>query len=191
MYIERMEITEKVRLFVEDECRKPTSKYGFEPYDSHFVPMVKYAKKLAVEMDADVEIVEIAGWLHDIGSIVVGREDHHVTGAEIARKKLGEFGYPEDRIALIADCILHHRGSQNMEPGTLEEQIIIEADSISCFDSVVGLFRAALVNEKKSEEEARISVLNKMTNKWNQLRFEKSKELIRPKYEAMRLLLER
>ena len=90
-----MEIIERIRQFVEDECRKSTSKYGFGPYDSHFVPMVKYAKNLAVEMGADVEIVEIAGWLHDIGSIMVGREDHHVTGAEIASKKLKELGYPE------------------------------------------------------------------------------------------------
>ncbi|NTW46324.1 MAG: HD domain-containing protein [Candidatus Moranbacteria bacterium] len=189
--MKRTEIVEEIRQFVEDECRKPTSKYGFGPYDSHFVPMVKYAKKLALEMGADVEIVEIAGWLHDIGSIIVGREDHHVTGAEIARKKLGELGYPEERIASVANCILHHRGSQKMESETLEEQIIIEADSISCFDNITGIFRAALVNEKKTEDEARKSVLKKMTNKWNQLRFEKSKEMIGPKYEAVRILLDR
>ena len=184
-------IIEKVRQFVEAECRKPTSKYGYGPYDSHFVPMVGYAKKLAVEMGADVEIVEIAGWLHDIGSIMVGRDDHHITGAEIARQKLKEFGYPADKTALVANCILHHRGSQKLEAETLEEQIIIEADSISCFDNLEGIFRAALVNENKSEEEARISVVNKMNNKWNQLKFEKSKEIIRPKYDAFKILFEK
>lgn len=28
-------IIEKVRRFVEDECRKPTSKYGYEAYNFH------------------------------------------------------------------------------------------------------------------------------------------------------------
>ena len=66
-----------------------------------------------------------------------------------------------------------------------------EADSISAFDNIEGIFKAALVYEKMTQDEARISVLNKMTNKWNQLRFEKSKEVINPKYKAVRILLER
>lgn len=186
-----MEITEKIRQFVEDECRKPTSKYGFEPYENHFVPVVKYAKLLAEEYRADGEIVEIAAWIHDIGSIIHGREDHHVTGASIAEEKLREFGYPEERVALVKNCVLHHRGSQGIGSETLEEQIVAEADAISAFDNLEGVFKAAFVYENKSQEEARVSVLRKMTNKWNQLRFEKSKEMIRPKYEAVRLLLDR
>lgn len=186
-----MEITERIRQFVEDECRKPTSKYGFEPYGNHFVPVAKYAKLLAEEYGADVEIVEIAAWIHDIGSIVHGREDHHITGAGIAEEKLREFGYPEERITLVKNCVLHHRGSQGIGSETLEEQIVAEADAISAFDNIEGIFKAALVYENLSQGEARKSVLKKMTNKWNQLRFEKSKEMIGPKYEAVRILLDR
>jgi hypothetical protein len=36
-----------MRKFVEEECKKPTSKYGFEPYGAHFVPVHNYAKSLA------------------------------------------------------------------------------------------------------------------------------------------------
>ncbi|HWQ59657.1 MAG TPA: HD domain-containing protein [Candidatus Fimivivens sp.] len=186
-----MEITERIRQFVEDECRKPTSKYGFEPYGNHFVPVAKYAKLLAEEYGADVDIVEIAAWIHDIGSIVHGREDHHITGAKIAEEKLREFGYPEERITLVKNCVLHHRGSQGIGSETLEEQIVAEADAISAFDNIEGIFKAALVYENMSQGEARKSVLKKMTNKWNQLRFEKSKEMIGPKYEAVRILLDR
>ncbi|NTW14251.1 MAG: HD domain-containing protein [Candidatus Moranbacteria bacterium] len=186
-----MEITEKVRRFVEAECRKPTSKYGFEPYENHFVPVVKYAKILAREFGTDEEIVEIAAWIHDIGSIIHGRENHHVTGAEIAMEKLREFGYPESRMERVKNCVLHHRGSQGIASETIEEQIVAEADSISAFDNIEGLFKAALVYENMSQVEARQSVLRKLTNKWNQLQFEKSRELIRPKYDAARLLLDR
>lgn len=184
-----MDIIEKVRQFVEDECNKPTSKYGHEPYEYHFVTTVKYAKQLAQEFGADEEIVEISAWIHDIGSIMVGRDDHHITGAKIAEEKLREFGYPEEKVQLVKNCVLHHRGSQKMELETLEEQIVAEADALSNFDNISGIFKAAFVIENKNQGEAKESILKKMEGKWNQLKFEKSKEIIRPKYEAIQLLL--
>lgn len=184
-----MDTVEKIRQFVENECKKPTSKYGFEPYIEHFIPTVKYSKDLAYKLGANEEIVEISAWIHDIGSIMVGRKDHHITGAKIAEEKLKEFGYPEEKIVLVKNCVLHHRGSQKMELGTLEEQILAEADAMSAFDDIIGLFEIALVWEKLSRDEARKSVLQKLENKWSQLKTEKSKEIIRPKYEAIKLLL--
>lgn len=184
-------IIEEVRQFVEDECRKPTSKYGFEPYEHHFTQVVRYSKKLARELGANEEIVEIAGWLHDIGSIMIGRKDHHLTGAKIAEEKLNEFGYPKEKIALVKNCILHHRGSQKMELETLEEQILAEADAMSAFDNIIGVFKAALVYENLTQGQALESVSKKLENKWNQLKFEKSKEIIRPKYDAFKILFEK
>ena len=185
-----MDIIEKVRLFVEDECKKPTSKYGYEPYEFHFAPTVKYARQLAAELGADMEIVTIAAWIHDIGSIMVGRADHHITGAKIAEEKLREFDYPEEKVQLVKNCVLHHRGSQKMELETLEEQILAEADAMSNLNELPGIFKAAFVYEHLTQAEARISVRKKVENKWNQLKFEKSREIIRPKYEAAMTVLD-
>ena len=184
-----MDIIQQVKNFVEEESRKPTSKYGFEPFEYHFVPMVKYALALADELEGDKEVIEISAWLHDIGSIMSGRKDHHVTGAEIAEKKLREWGFPEEKIILVKNCILHHRGSQNFKQETIEEQIISEADALSNFDNIAGIFSAAFVIEKLNQGEAKISVRQKLERKWKQLHFEKSKQLIRPKYEAVMLIL--
>lgn len=184
-----MSIIQKIKKFVEEECNKPTSKYGYEPFEFHFAPTVKYAKQLAQELGGDLEVVTIAAWIHDIGSIMVGRKDHHITGAKIAEEKLREFGYPEERILLVKNCVLHHRGSQKIEAETLEEQIVAEADAMSNFDEIPGIFKAAFVYENLSQREARESVRKKLNNKWNQLKFEKSKEIIKPKYEAVMLLL--
>ncbi|MBU1557650.1 HD domain-containing protein [Patescibacteria group bacterium] len=184
-----MNIIEEIRKFVEDECKKPTSKYGYEPYIYHFAPMVKIAEELATKLNADKEIVVLSAWLHDIGSIVHGRENHHETGAEIAGKKLKEFNYPDDRIELVKRCILNHRGSRNDERHSIEEQIIAEADSIDAFNRISGLFKAALVFEKKDQQEALDSVRQKLENKWNQLTLDESKDLIRAKYEAVGILL--
>ena len=184
-----MDIVQKIRDFIENECKKPTSKYGYEPFAFHFVLVAKYAEELANELKADKEVVLLAAWLHDIGSIVNSRDDHHITGAKIAEEKLKEFNYPEEKIELIKKCILNHRGSRQDDRESIEEKIIAEADAISNFDNIAGLFKAAFVYEGKTQGEARESVRQKLENKWNQLHLENSKRIIRPKFEAAMLLL--
>ena len=182
-------LIEKIRQFVEDECKKPSAKYS-TAYELHFVSMHNIAKKLAEELDADVEIVEIAAWLHDIGSIIYGRENHHITGAKIAEEKLKELNYPYEKIELVKKCILNHRGSKENENerNFIEAKIIAEADILDAFDNISKQFLITLVHEKKPLEEARKSILNKLKNKWSQLEFEESKKLIKPKYNAVILL---
>jgi uncharacterized protein len=181
-------IVEQIRKFVEKECKKSSSKYGFEPYRDHFIPVVNNAKQLTKKIGGDIEIVEISAWLHDIGSIICGRENHHITGAEIAEKKLRELNYPEKKIEHVKKCIMNHRGSIDNNLESVEEQIIAEADTIDAFDKIAGLFEVAFIWEKKDRYEAKKSVKQKLMNKWNKLS-EESKELIKPKYDAVILLL--
>lgn len=185
-----MDIIENVRQYVEAECKKPTSKYGYGPYEFHFVPMVKYAQKLCDEIGGDKEIITIAAWLHDIGSIVYGRKDHHVTGAEISEMVLRNLNFPDERIEKVKKCILNHRGSTENKLESIEEKIIAEADAISNFDNLAGIFMAAFVYEKMDQGEAKKSVKQKLENKYRQLNFEQSKKMIEPKYKAAMLLLE-
>jgi len=183
-----MNIVEKVKKFVKGECQKPSSKYGWEPFENHFVPMAKWSEKLSEQLGGDKEIILIAAWLHDIGSIMEGRENHHLTGIKIAEKKLVELDYPKNKIELVLKCILNHRGSRNDERKSLEEQIVAEADVISNFDNVEGIFKAAFIYENKNQKEARRDVLKKLERKWKQLHFEESREFLRPRLEAVRIL---
>lgn len=183
------EIIKEVKKFVEEESRKPTSNYGYDTFEFHFKSTAKHAKKLAEEMGADKEIVTIGAWLHDIGSMMHGREDHHVTGPKIAERKLKELDYPEEKIELVKKCIRNHRGSQDNQRETLEEKIVAEADTMSNFNQIGGIFKGELVGENKDQLEAEKSALEKLQNKWKKLHFEKSKELIKPKYEAVMTLL--
>ncbi len=184
-----MDIVETIKDFVEKECLKPDSKYGYEPFVYHFISMVKYAGELADELGGDKEVILIAAWLHDIGSIVHGRENHHITGAKIAEEKLRKLNYPEEKIELVKKCILSHRGSQSNDPQTIEEKIVADADAISNFDNIPGIFKAAFIYENNTQGEARVSVRRKLENKWNQLYFESSKRIIRPKYRAAMVIL--
>ena len=181
-------ITKQIRDYVEKECRKPTSLYGYEPFSDHFVPVHKYAKILAQKAGADVEIVEIAAWLHDIGSIIYGRKEHHITGARIAVEKLASLNYPPEKIQKVAYCIKCHRGSQKIKREILEAKILAEADAMSHFDNIAGIFRAAFVFEKQNRSEANESVKNKLKNSWNKLS-PGARSIIKLKYKAAMLLL--
>lgn len=180
------EIIKKIREFVEEECGK--NDLGIEIFENHLISVVNFSKKLAIQKKADLEIVEIAAWLHDLGSVIYGRKDHHITGVEIAKEKLKEFNYPEEKIEKIKKCILNHRGSINNFRETLEEQIIAEADSISFFNNFEGYILWVIEKEKiKNQKLIRKSIIEKVENKYNQLSPE-GQELIKLKYEAVMLL---
>lgn len=185
-----MTIIEKIKNFVEEECKKPSSKYGYEPFIHHFIPMVKYAKKLSEKLWWDLEIIILASRLHDIWSIIFWRENHHISWAKIAEEKLNEFWYPEEKIQLIKKCIFNHRWSQNLIRETIEEQIVAEADVMSAFDNLSWIFKAAFVYENLNQDKAKKSVKEKYINKWNQLHFEESKKILKPKFDALMLILE-
>ena len=184
------EIIDKVKAFVEEECKKPSSNYGYEIYFGHFIPMVAHAKNLAkYEECIDLEIVELAAWLHDIGSIMRGRTDHHITGAKIAGEKLRELGLEEEKIKKVVECIYCHRGSKDLVRNSKEAQVIADADTLSAFDNVSGLFKAAIFHEGLDQINAKASVKKKLVNSWNKLS-PRAKDLIRIKYEAAMILLE-
>ena len=82
-----MNIISKVKKFVEDECKKPTSKYGYEPFTFHFVPMVRHAKELADKLGGDKEVIVLAAWLHDIieDTSITFQEVFYEFGRHVAR----------------------------------------------------------------------------------------------------------
>jgi uncharacterized protein len=184
-----MDIVEEIRKYVENECRKDVNIFGMNAYEGHFVSVVKYAKILAKETGADMEIVELSAWLHDIGSIILGDSDnHHIVGSEHAEKILKEYTYPQDRIERIKHCILAHRGSKDVPRETIEAECVADADALSHFDNINSLFYLTLVARKLEPTDAKIFVREKLKRSWNKVT-PRAKELIRPKYEAAMLLL--
>lgn len=185
----KSDVVEEVRKFVEKESRKLGAKYGYEPYEFHLIPMRDYAVELAKKLSADAEIVEIAAWSHDIGSIIYGRAKYHLTGVKIMGRKLLELNYPKKKINPVLHCILSHRSSNGIKPKTIEAKIISDADAMSNFDNIAGIFKAAFVYEGQTQGEAKKTTKEKLVRKWNKLYLNESKKLVKPKYEAAMLLL--
>ncbi|MFA6295889.1 MAG: ribonuclease Y [Patescibacteria group bacterium] len=89
----------------------------------HSIEVANFAKIMAEELGADVNIAKKAGLLHDIGKAV----DHEIEGThiEIGRNILKKFGVSEEIIHAV-EC--HH---EDVEPHTVEAVIVKAADGIS------------------------------------------------------------
>ena len=151
-------------------CSRPTNAFGMGLYD-HIVSVVENAELLAEHYGADKEIVMIAAWLHDIASATDYSlyPEHHIHGARMAGDILTAFGYEEERIRRVQDCILHHRGSVVKEKHSPEEICVADADAISHFDNVPSLLYMAYVAKGMGIEEGKSFVRGKLNRSYGKL----------------------
>ncbi len=178
------EITIKIKEFVKKEIITNSRGYDKE-WLTHLETVSSTAVEFAEKMKADKEIVFLASWLHDIGTIIYRKEDHHITGPEIAEKELRELGYPEMRIAMVKHCILSHRASQNIKRETLEAQIVADADAMAHFGSSEDLVKAEIILGKMTDTNlARKKVNEKLIRSWNKLSVE-GKKFAEKKYPSL------
>ena len=159
----------------------------------HILPVVKNALLLGKKLNADLDVVEIASYLHDIGK--EGTDDyeqseHHVVGAEKTKKILKEMGYDNEFIKKVEHCVLTHRGRKGPPPETLEAKIVACADAMAHYDTFLALVKIFL-KTNDSFEQAIIEIDKKMDRGWNKkLTIPEAKEIVKEKYEAIKLLLE-
>lgn len=160
-----------------------SNKFGMGVYN-HICLVVSNAANMADKYGADLEIVLISAWLHDIASITDYSlyEEHHVHGAHMAENILSEYNYDQDKTDKVKQCILHHRGSVLLEKSSPEEQCIADADAISHFDNVPSLLYLAYVTRKLDIDEGVKFVQDKLNRSWNKLS-KKGKSLYWKKYE--------
>src|SRR3989344_5623170 len=143
-------IIEEVKKFVEAESLKNDRGYHKE-WMIHLKSVSANALELANKLNAE-------------------KEDHHITGTEIAERKLRELNYPEDKIRSVKHCILSHRGSKNIKRETVEAQIVADADAMAHFELVGDLIKAEFVLGGISNESlAQQLVKEKLTRSWKKL----------------------
>ncbi len=96
---------------------------------------------------ADLEVLAMAAFLHDIGRAhqdrALGSVCHAEIGSGIAREILDDFSIPRDRKDNIIHCILSHRYRNSHVPKTLEAKCLFDADKLDAIGAV-GIARAYL-----------------------------------------------
>lgn len=180
---------EGIKEDIKRRCESKNNFFGNGSYD-HIESVAKNAVELAKLYKADVEICEIAGWLHDIASITDYQlyEKHHIIGATMAQEILESYQYPQEKIELVKLCILNHRGSVLNEKTTKEEICVADADAISHYDTLPSLFYLAFVQRKLSIEEGTNFVKNKLERSYNKMS-EESKRYFKDKRNSINEVL--
>ena len=117
-----------IKALLQDICKDDRVKY-------HIEPVVKSAKNLALKFNADVQVVEIASYLHDVTKITGDRKKHHITGAKYAEVFLSKYNIEEWKVESIKNCIKKHRGLSEYTRDTIEEFVNINGIPLNLIDT--------------------------------------------------------
>jgi len=121
---------EQARLFYS----KGDAAHDFE----HVLRVTTLAVKIAEAEGADVEIVQAAALLHDIG-LDNGRVGHEEAAAQRAYEILA--GQPREKVDAVAQAIRSHRFRAGPPPQTLEAKCLFDADKLDAIGAI-GVGRA-------------------------------------------------
>ena len=156
----------------------------------HVESVVKYSKILATKLGADVEICEIAAWLHDIEKIRGNKVEHHVRGSIAAEEILKKCKYPQERIDMVKHCILTHSSDEQFVPESKEAKIVASADALSHFDNFLALAYQGFRVKNLSLEEGREWLASKYKKSWDKLGLlPEARDIARPRYDAIKMIL--
>jgi uncharacterized protein len=169
--------------------------YEFDKHESvergctwkyHLFPVVQNAVMLAKKYGGDVEIVEMAALFHDYAGMVdfdKYYETHHIAGGDLAEPILREYGYSQEFIDKVKQCIFSHRASVPEEKLSVEEICIADADGITHIENVfeIIVWRG---NTGDTVEQANNFVKKKIQKTFAKLS-DKSKEYIKDRYDAV------
>lgn len=107
---------------------------------THVERVVKLAIKIGKKEKADLDILEVAALLHDIGRIEEikskGKFCHAEEGAKLAKNILKKYNLDEEIVNNILHCIISHRYRNNHIPNTIEAKVLYDADKLDSIGAV-------------------------------------------------------
>lgn len=151
----------------------------------HVIPVVTYAKELALEFGADIQVVELAAYFHDLTKIMGDKDNHHITSAEYAKNFLKERNLEDEKIEKIYNCILNHRGSIISERETIEEKIVATADSMAHIINALPMFYKWYGIRQLSIEDGAKKIREKLERSWKKVEIAEVRERLKDKFEFL------
>ena len=100
----------------------------------HVDRVVKIAVLLAKKEKADMELVQVAAILHDVGRGI--GQPHNEIGAKLASEILNNLQYPPEKTEKVARIVLLHDIGSESKLRSLEEKIVWDADKIDLLGAV-------------------------------------------------------
>jgi uncharacterized protein len=105
----------------------------------HIRRVVITARRLAAAEDADLAVVVPAAWLHDCVVVPKDSPQRSLASTLAARAAAGflrGIQYPETHLAAIEHAIAAHSFSANIQPRTVEAQVVQDADRLDAIGAI-------------------------------------------------------
>ena len=113
----------------------------------HTERVYKLCMHIGASEGADLDVLAISAFLHDIGRThqdkAKGSICHAEKGADMAREMLEKYPIPHEKKENIIHCILTHRYRNCHVPETIEAKVLFDADKLDAIGAV-GIARAYL-----------------------------------------------
>ena len=107
---------------------------------SHVERVYNLALRIAKKEKADINVIKLAAYLHDVGRREEmqskGKICHAEKGVELAEKILEKYNLDKETIENIKHCILVHRFRNDHKPATIEAKILFDADKLDSIGAV-------------------------------------------------------
>ncbi len=173
--------------YVREECVQ--SRMGQELYDNHLVVMANYAGRLAVELDADREVVELSSFLHCFAAVTdfENSQSHTLNNLEVAHKLLSQFHYTEDKIKKIKLCLKNYGKPLKLGDASREEVCVSNAEMMSQIARPVFWLYFGYTVKKRTYQEGLENYIRSMDTGFRQL-IPQAKVLVEDKYAFLRSL---
>lgn len=182
-----MNITEEIKreLLILNQKYIDSAQDKYDFWNMHIKYVVKEAVELAKIYNADVQIVELGALLHDIALVAkVGtKQDHHLSGAKLAKELLQQYNYPEEKLNKVLGCVVNHRSSKNAK--NIEELCVADADILAHFNDISASFVLGVQKFNYTKPEQFIEWFEKDFNDLS----ERTKETFKGKYNKIMQVL--
>lgn len=106
---------------------------------NHIFRVVKVAKQLAIEENAELAVVVPSAWLHDCVNLSKNHPQRHLASQQAGDKAiefLASIGYSSEYYAEIHHAICAHSFSANIAPKTIEAKVVQDADRLDALGAV-------------------------------------------------------
>lgn len=127
---------EKIRIYAQAFFKNASGCHDW----THVERVTKLALKIGKIERADLDVLEVAAILHDIGRREEmkskGRFCHAEKGAELAKVILEKLKIDKQDIDNVCHCIISHRNRNNHEPKTIEAKVLFDADKLDSIGAV-------------------------------------------------------
>lgn len=164
----RQMVTNSTRKAAVDEWKKSANKQRLPLYNyrgDHVEQVVSLVKDIGPTTDADMDILILAAWFHDLakpGIEGIEIRHHGIVSAELAEDWLSQAGYDAKTIAQVADAVRKHVGLKLEKPlEPIEAQVLWEADKIIKL-GIVGLLQYVLNSIRITPGQGLKDIANKL-----------------------------